>query len=146
VLFQETPLAGAYVIELKNGATTAFFRTRLLPQRIRKGWLVHDFVQINNSLSVDVARFRACHYQLSHMRDEVVRCIRGALGIASSILRPESATSANGLAKRFSVRESKMMYVPKGFGHGLSRWSPYEAFYLVDEFYNPASEARHSLE
>jgi dTDP-4-dehydrorhamnose 3,5-epimerase len=143
VLFHETPLSGAYVIELeKRGDDRGFFARAFCRNEFEKAGLSAAFVQINNSLSVDVGTLRGMHYQLPpHAETKVVRCIRGALWDCILDVRPESPTFGKWFGDTLSAENRKMMYVPKGFGHGLITLEPNtEAFYLVDEFYNPASE------
>jgi dTDP-4-dehydrorhamnose 3,5-epimerase len=56
-------------------------------------------------------------------------------------LRPGSATFGKWFGETLTTENRKMMYVPKGFGHGFVTLEPStEAFYFVDEFYHPPSE------
>lgn len=143
MLFHETPLAGAYVIELeKRGDDRGFFARAFCRNEFEKASLSTTIAQINNSLSVDLGTLRGMHYQLPpHAETKIVRCIRGALWDCILDLRPGSATFGKWFGETLSADNRKMMYVPKGFGHGLVTLEPNtEAFYLVDEFYSPASE------
>jgi dTDP-4-dehydrorhamnose 3,5-epimerase len=143
VLFHETPLAGAFIIELeKRGDDRGFFARTFCCNEFEKVGLTTTIVQVNNSLSVDVGTLRGMHYQLPpHAETKIVRCIRGALWDCILDLRPGSPTFGKWFGETLSAENRKMMYVPKGFGHGLITLEPNtEAFYLVDEFYNPASE------
>jgi dTDP-4-dehydrorhamnose 3,5-epimerase len=143
LLFHETPLSGAYVIDLeKRGDDRGFFARAFCRDEFEKAGLTTTVVQVNNSLSVDVGTLRGMHYQLPpHAETKIVRCIRGALWDCILDLRPGSATFGQWFGETLSADNRKMMYVPKGFGHGLITLEPNtEAFYLVDEFYDPASE------
>lgn len=143
MLFLETPLAGAYVIELeKHGDERGFFARVFCRDEFAKVGLASAFVQVNNSLSADQGTLRGMHYQLApHAETKIVRCIRGALWDVILDLRPDSATFGKWFGETLSAENRKMMYVPKGFAHGLITTEPNtEAFYLMDQFYNPASE------
>jgi dTDP-4-dehydrorhamnose 3,5-epimerase len=81
---------------------------------------VTRFVQINNSLSKDKGTFRGMHYQLGEAAEvKVVRCVRGALWDAILDLRPGSASFGQSFGAELSAENRRMMYVPRGFAHGL---------------------------
>lgn len=143
MLFHETPLAGAYVIELeKRGDERGFFARAFCRDEFAQAGLTTTIVQVNNSLSGDVGTLRGMHYQLPpHAETKIVRCIRGALWDCILDLRPNSPSFGKCFGETLSAENRKMMYVPKGFAHGLITLEPNtEAFYLVDEFYHPESE------
>lgn len=143
MLFHETPLKGAYIIELeKRGDDRGFFARAFCRNEFEKAGLSTEFVQVNNSLSVDQGTLRGLHYQLSpHAETKIVRCIRGALWDCILDLRPDSPTFGKWFAETLSAENRKMLYVPKGFAHGFITLEPNtETFYFVDEVYNPQSE------
>ncbi len=73
--------------------------------------------------------------------DKIVRCLRGALFDAIIDLRPDSPTFLKHFAIELTAENRTMLYVPKGFAHGFITLEPdTEAFYLVTEYYAPASE------
>ena len=143
MLFQETPLAGAYIVELeKRGDDRGFFARVFCRNEFRDAGLVTEFVQVNNSLSAQQGTLRGMHYQLApHAETKVVRCIRGSLWDCILDLRPESPTFGKWFGDTLSTDNRKMMYVPKGFAHGFITLEPNtEALYFVDEFYASESE------
>jgi dTDP-4-dehydrorhamnose 3,5-epimerase len=143
MLFHETPLNGAYVIELeKRGDDRGFFARTFCRKEFGSHGLVTEFVQVNNSLSRDLGTLRGLHYQLApHAETKVVRCIRGALWDCILDLRPDSPTFGKWFGETLSAENRKMMYVPKGFGHAFITLEPdTEVFYLVDEYYAPEFE------
>jgi len=138
VLFQQTPLAGAHIVELeKRGDDRGFFARLFCRNEFQAAGLATEFVQINNSLSAQRGTLRGMHYQLApHAETKLVRCIKGALWDCIVDLRPESATFGKWFGETLSADNRKMMYVPKGFAHGFITLQPdTEALYLVDEFY-----------
>jgi dTDP-4-dehydrorhamnose 3,5-epimerase len=82
------------------------------------------------------------HYQLGEAAEvKVVRCLRGALWDAILDLRPESETFGQSFGAELSAENRLMMYVPRGFAHGLMTLEENtEALYLVSAFYDPARE------
>ena len=109
---------------------------------VAKAGLVDRFVQINNSLSAQKGTLRGMHYQLAPAAEtKVVRCIRGSLYDVILDLRKDSPTFGKSFGAELSAENRRMMYVPKGFGHGfITLADDTEAFYFVDEFYSPSHE------
>jgi dTDP-4-dehydrorhamnose 3,5-epimerase len=143
VLFHETPLKGAYVIELeKRGDDRGFFARFFCRNEFEKAGLVKEFLQVNNSLSRDEGTLRGLHYQLPPRAEtKIVRCIRGSIWDCILDLRQDSPTFGKWFGETLSAENRKMMYVPKGFAHGFVTLEPdVETFYLVDEFYAPEYE------
>jgi dTDP-4-dehydrorhamnose 3,5-epimerase len=143
MIFQETPLAGAYVIDLeKRGDERGFFARAFCEQEFGAHGLVTHLAQANNSLSARKGTLRGMHYQLAPKAEtKLVRCIRGALFDVILDLRKDSPTFGQAFGAELSAENRRMMYVPKGFAHGfITLADDTEAFYFVDEFYAPELE------
>lgn len=143
MLFHETPLPGAYVIELeKKGDDRGFFARFFCEKEFDQKGLCSRFVQVNNSLSAKKGTLRGIHYQLSPKAEvKLVRCIRGALYDVIVDLRPESPTFKQWFGAELSAENRQMMYVPEGFGHSfITLEEDTEALYLVSDFYSLAHE------
>ncbi len=143
MIFTETPIPGAFAIDLeKRGDDRGFFARAFCEQEFAAHQLVTRFVQVNNSLSAQKGTLRGMHYQLAPRAEtKLVRCIRGALYDLILDLRPGSSTFGQSFGAELSADNRRMMYVPKGFGHGfITLTDDTEAFYFVDEFYAPESE------
>ena len=142
MIFTETPLNGAFLIDLeKRGDERGFFARAFCEREFAGHGLATRIVQANNSLSAQKGTLRGMHYQLAPKAEtKIVRCLRGALHDIILDLhtlryfRPE-------LRRALTAENRRMMYVPKGFGHGfITLTDDTEAFYLVDEFYAPECE------
>ena len=143
MLFEETPLAGAYVImQEKRGDDRGFFARAFCSQEFEQAGLIAQFVQVNNSLTAKKGTLRGMHYQLApYAETKIVRCIRGALCDVIIDLRPQSATFGSNFQIELNAESREMLYVPKGFAHGfITLTDDTEAFYFVDEFYAPDHE------
>ncbi len=94
MIFTETPLGGAYLIDLeKKGDDRGFFARAFCEREFTQHGLVDRFVQANNSLSARKGTLRGMHYQLAPRAEtKVVRCIRGALYDVILDLRTGSPT------------------------------------------------------
>jgi dTDP-4-dehydrorhamnose 3,5-epimerase len=143
MIFTESPLKGAFVINLeKRGDDRGFFARVFCEREFVAHDLVTHFVQVNNSLSGQKGTLRGMHYQLPPKAEtKLVRCIRGSIYDVILDLRPGSPTFGNSFGAELSASNRTMMYVPKGFAHGfITLTDDAEAFYFVDEFYAPETE------
>lgn len=143
MIFTQTPLSGAYVIDLeKRGDVRGFFARAFCENEFAAHGLARRFVQVNNSLSAAAGTLRGMHYQLAPKAEtKLVRCIRGALFDMILDLRPGSPSFGKSFGAELSAENRRMMYVPKGFAHGfITLAQDTEAFYFVDEFYAPETE------
>jgi dTDP-4-dehydrorhamnose 3,5-epimerase len=141
--FIETPLKGAFLIELeRRGDDRGFFARAFCEKEFQAAGLPSRFVQVNNSLSAKRGTLRGMHYQLAPMAEtKLVRCIRGALYDVILDLRRDSVTFGQSFGAELTADNRKMLCVPKGFAHGfITLADDTEAFYFVDEFYGPQQE------
>jgi len=143
VIFTETPIPGAFLIDLeKRGDDRGFFARAFCENEFTAHGLSPRFVQVNTSLSRFKGTLRGMHYQLPpNAETKIVRCIRGALLDIILDVRKGSPTFGKSFSAELSAENRRMMYVPKGFAHGfITLEDDSEAFYFVDEFYAPAQE------
>ncbi len=141
--FNETPLVGAYTIDLeKRGDDRGFFARLFCEREFDAAGLESHFVQINNSASAHRGTLRGLHFQLPPASEvKIVRCIRGALYDVIVDLRPSSPTFKKWFGAELTAENRRMMYVPQGFAHGfITLADETEAFYLVSAFYSPEQE------
>jgi dTDP-4-dehydrorhamnose 3,5-epimerase len=141
--FSETPLKGAYIIELeKRGDDRGFFARFFCEKEYANLNLDNKIVQVNNSLSKDKGTLRGLHYQLPPKAEtKIVRCLRGRIFDVIADLRKGSETFGNWFGEELNEENRKMMYVPKGFAHAiLTLQEDTEILYLVTEFYSPENE------
>lgn len=143
MIFHETPLPGAFVIDLeKRGDDRGFFARAFCEKEFGQHGLSTHYVQVNNSSSAQKGTLRGMHYQLAPKAEtKVVRCIKGSLYDVILDLRKDSPTFGRSFGAELSAENRRMMYVPKGFAHGfITLADDTEAFYFVDEFYAPETE------
>jgi len=143
MIFTESPLKGAYLIDIEPKRDDRGFFARSFCQReFASHSLSGRFVQANNSFNFARGTLRGMHYQLAPKAEtKVVRCIRGALVDIILDLRKDSPTFGQSFGAELTAENRRMMYVPKGFAHGLITLEDNtEALYLVDESYDPQYE------
>jgi dTDP-4-dehydrorhamnose 3,5-epimerase len=141
--FTETPLKGAYVIDLeKRGDERGFFARFFCEREFQQHGLNARIVQINTSLSRIQGTLRGMHYQLApNAEDKIFRCLHGSIFDAIIDLRPDSPTFLKQFTIELTDANRTMLYVPKGFAHGFITLEPdTEILYPVTEFYAPDRE------
>jgi dTDP-4-dehydrorhamnose 3,5-epimerase len=141
--FTETPLQGAFIIDLeKRGDDRGFFARFFCEREYQQHGLNHKIVQANTSFSRYRGTLRGMHYQLAPKgEDKIVRCLKGSLLDVIIDLRPDSPTFLKHFRIELTAESRTMLYVPKGFAHGFLTLEDHtEAFYLVTEFYSPEHE------
>jgi dTDP-4-dehydrorhamnose 3,5-epimerase len=101
-----------------------------------------DFVQDNQSLSVEKGVVRGMHYQLPPMaQDKLVRVTRGAILDVALDIRRGSPTFGKHVAAVISAENWRQIFIPVGFAHGFVTLEPNtEVLYKVSNFYSPRDE------
>lgn len=143
MIFTETPLKGAYLIDLeKRGDERGFFARVFCEKEFAALNLATHFKQVNSSLSAQRGTLRGMHYQLAPRSEtKVVRCIRGALYDIALDLRKDSPTFGQSFAAELTADNRRMFYIPGGFAHGfITLADNTEVLYFVDEAYSPEHE------
>ena len=140
MIFTETPLRGAYLIDLeKHGDARGFFARTFCEREFAAHGLATRFVQASTSFSAGKGTLRGMHYQLTPWSEtKLVRCIRGTLYDVILDLRDGSPTFGRSFGAELTDENRRMLYVPKGFAHGfITLADGTEVSYLIDEFYAP---------
>ena len=140
MIFTETPLAGAFVIEpeLREDARGFFART-WCERELSARALETRIAQCSVSFNKKKGTLRGMHYQVSPAAEtKIVRCTRGAMYDVIIDLRPASPTLTRHFAVVLAPENRKMLYVPAGFAHGFQTLEDdTEVFYQISEFYSP---------
>ena len=143
VIFTETPLPGAFVIDLEmREDERGFFARAWCEDEFREHGLETRVVQCNMSYNNEAGTLRGLHYQLRpHSEVKLVRCTRGAIWDVIVDLREDSPTYKAWFGLELTADNRTMLYVPEQFAHGYVTLAPgTEIFYQVSEFYSPGHE------
>lgn len=143
MIFTETTLKGAFVIELKpHKDDRGFFCRTFCADVFKEKGLKNVMVQSNLSLSEKKDTLRGMHYQVNgHEEAKLIRCIRGRLLDIIIDLRPDSPTYCKHFSVELSSDKLTMLYVPEFFAHGfITLEENTEAFYQVSAFYSSGCE------
>jgi dTDP-4-dehydrorhamnose 3,5-epimerase len=140
VIFTETRLKGAFVLELeKREDDRGFFARSWCRKEFEAHNLNSSIVQCNVSFNRRKGTLRGMHYQAAPFAEaKLVRCTTGALYDVIIDLRPDSATYKQHVGEVLSAANYKMLYVPEGFAHGFQTLEDNtEIFYQMSQFYSP---------
>jgi dTDP-4-dehydrorhamnose 3,5-epimerase len=143
VIFTETKLPGAYLIELEKFEDhRGFFARGWCQKEFEAHGLVPRIVQVNISYNKHRGTTRGLHYQVApYAETKLMRCTRGAIYDVIVDLRPDSLTYMQWLGVELTAENHKMLYVPEGFAHGFQTLADdTEATYQVSQFYTPEAE------
>lgn len=141
--FQETKLAGAYLIDLNLlQDDRGFFARMFCREEFDKHGLIPDVVQGNMSWNKTRGTLRGMHYQYHpYQETKFVRCTRGAIYDVIIDLRKDSPTYKQWLGVELNADNRTALFVPKDFAHGfITLQDETDVFYLVSQSYQPGSE------
>jgi dTDP-4-dehydrorhamnose 3,5-epimerase len=144
VIFTETPLPGAWLVDLEpRRDERGFFARAFCAREFEAHGLKTGIVQANVSRNVARGTLRGMHYQRAPFAEvKMVRCIAGAVFDAIIDLRPDSPTRHRWFGVELRHEDGRMLYVPEGFAHGYQALADgSEVLYLVTQFYAPQHEA-----
>ena len=142
MIFTETPLAGAFLIDPEPVADGRGFFARFFCRReFTAHGLNPELAQCNISLNRRRGTLRGMHWQAApHQEAKLIRCTRGAIHDVIIDLRPGSPTYTAHIAATLTAADRRMLYVPEGFAHGfVTLEDDTEVFYQMSEFYAPES-------
>jgi len=127
------------LVPKKHGDHRGFFSEVFNLKQLQDAGLCCDFVQDNQSLSVEQGVLRGLHYQLPPMaQDKLVRVLRGGILDVAVDIRRGSPTFGKHITAIITADNWKQILVPKGFAHGFVTLEPNtEVLYKVTSFYSP---------
>jgi dTDP-4-dehydrorhamnose 3,5-epimerase len=144
MIFRETPIAGAVLIELELLADErgSFART-FAAEEFEAHGLEARVVQCNTSTNVRAGTLRGLHYQAApHAEAKLVRCVRGSIYDVVVDLRPESPTYCAWHGVELSASNGRELFIPTGLAHGFQTLEDdTEVLYQMSEAYS-AEHAR----
>jgi len=143
MIFHETKLKGAYIVELdKREDERGFFARAYCAREFEEHGLRPQMVQANTSYNHKKGTLRGMHYQVPPASEpKFIRCIRGAVWDVIIDMRPESPTYLEHIGIELSADNRRAIYVPDLFAHGNQALTDgAELFYLVGEYYTPGCE------
>jgi dTDP-4-dehydrorhamnose 3,5-epimerase len=143
VIFIETKLKGAFIIELERreddrGSFARTFCQREFEDRGLKPSIVQASIATNRRKGT----LRGMHFQFPPAAEtKIVRCTRGAMLDIIVDLRPESPTYLEHIVIELNAENMRSLYVPMRFAHGYQVLQDNtDASYEMSERYTPSAE------
>jgi dTDP-4-dehydrorhamnose 3,5-epimerase len=121
VILTETPLRGAFLIDLELHADERGFFARTYCQReFEARGIAFDIVQANLSFSHRAGTTRGMHFQSNSFSEaKLIRCVQGAIHDVIIDLRTESLSYKKHFAVELSAGNRRALFVPQSFAHGF---------------------------
>ena len=141
--FQESPLAGAYTIEMDRlEDERGFFARSYGAEEFAARGLPAAMPQSSVSFNARRGTLRGLHYQAEpHAEDKLVRCTAGAIYDVIVDLRPDSPTARRWFGVELSAANHRSLFVPKGLAHGfMTLRDDTEVLYMISVPYAPGFE------
>ncbi|MBF9236247.1 dTDP-4-dehydrorhamnose 3,5-epimerase [Hymenobacter sp. BT683] len=143
MIFTETKLAGAFIIDLERRTDERGFFAR--------SWCKDEFAahgiylppqQASLSSNPAAGTLRGLHYQHApHEESKLVRCTRGAIYDVIVDLREESRTFGQWVGVELTADNYRQLFVPPRFAHGFLTLAPHtDVAYQVSAMYAPGAE------
>jgi len=143
VIFTETPLRGAFVVDLERREDQrGFFARTFCAREFAAHGLEPAVAQCNLSFNRGKGTLRGLHYQAPPMGEvKLVRCGRGAIYDVIVDLRPDSPTYRRHVGVELNEENRRALYIPKDIAHGFQTLTgEAEALYQMSKFYAPGYE------
>jgi dTDP-4-dehydrorhamnose 3,5-epimerase len=143
MIFTETKLKGAFIIDLEPRTDDRGFFARAFCQReLQAHGLKPTIAQANIGFNRRKGTLRGMHFQFPPAAEtKLVRASRGAVLDIIVDLRPESPTYLQHISVELSADNHRGIYIPERFAHGYQALEDNtETTYHVGEFYTPGSE------
>jgi len=135
----ETKLPGVCIIEpVVHGDHRGYFMETYSTKTFADIGINTVFVQDNQSFTAQKGTLRGIHFQNDPMAQaKLVRVTKGAVLDVAVDLRKGSPTYKQWVGVELSAENKRMLYIPRGFGHGfLTLTDDVEFCYKVDNLYS----------
>ena len=135
----EMEIEGVYLIEPQVfGDHRGYFMETYSRDKFSQMGINNIFVQDNQSFTAKKGTLRGIHFQNNPMAQaKLVRITKGAVLDVVVDLRKGSPTYKKWITVELSAENKKMLFIPRGFGHGfLTLTDDVEFCYKVDNLYS----------
>jgi dTDP-4-dehydrorhamnose 3,5-epimerase len=143
VKFQESPLAGAYTIEMDRlEDERGFFARSYCAEEFAARGMPAAMPQSSVSFNTLRGTLRGLHYQAEpHAENKLVRCTAGSIYDVIVDLRPGSSTARRWFGVELSAENHRSLFVPQGLAHGfVTLEDDTEVLYMISVPYAPGFE------
>jgi len=138
-----TKLPGVCIVEPQVfGDHRGYFMETYNQQAFADIGITATFVQDNQSFTAQKGTLRGIHFQNApYAQAKLVRVTKGAVLDVTVDLRKGSPTYRQWVAVELSEENKRMLFIPRGFGHGFRTLTDDVEFcYKVDNLYSKACD------
>ena len=130
------------VVPKKLVDARGYFAETYSKEFFRTAGITQEWVQDNQSYSVDAGVLRGLHFQVAPFaQDKLIRVLRGSIFDVAVDLRKCSPTFGQSVSCIISATNFNQVFVPRGFAHGFVTLEPNsEVFYKVSAPYAPSCD------
>lgn len=131
------------IIETKKfGDNRGYFSETFNLQALNDNGINLNFIQDNQSLSVDKNVIRGLHYQSPpYAQDKLLRCLTGSIMDVAVDIRKDSPTYGKHITKLISAENFEQILVPIGFAHGfVTLEENTTVLYKVTNYYSASND------
>jgi len=121
VIFRETDLSGAFLVELdRRTDERGYFARSFCIDEFAGHGLPTAVIQCNVSFNLARGTVRGMHFQRAPLAEaKLVRCTRGAIYDVIVDLRQDSPTCCHWYGAELTEENGAAIFVPAGFAHGF---------------------------
>jgi dTDP-4-dehydrorhamnose 3,5-epimerase len=125
------------IIPKKFVDARGFFSETYSREGFRKAGMSQDWVQDNQSLSLQKGVLRGLHFQVAPFaQDKLIRVLKGSIFDVAVDIRKNSPTFRRWVSSTLSAAAFNQLFIPKGFAHGFLTLEPEtEVLYKVSAPY-----------
>jgi dTDP-4-dehydrorhamnose 3,5-epimerase len=142
MIFTESPILGAYVVELEQLTDERgfFARTYCAEQFAARG-LGPELRQCSVSYNARKGTLRGLHYQgAPHEEHKLVRCTAGAIYDVIVDIRASSPTYRHWFGAELTADNRRSLFIPAGIAHGFVTLTDHaEVYYMISVAHAPES-------
>ena len=134
MIFTETPLPGAFLVDLElRTDERGFFARAYCPDEFAAQGLGTPLQQCSVSYNARKGTLRGLHYQAApHEEHKLVRCTAGAIFDVIVDIRPQSRDYRRWFGTELSAQNRRALFIPPGFAHGfLTLSDEAEVYYMI---------------
>jgi dTDP-4-dehydrorhamnose 3,5-epimerase len=134
MIFTETPLPGAFIVDMAPLADErGFFARTYCTEEFAARGLGCEWRQCSVSCNTRQGTLRGLHYQTApHEEHKLVRCTAGAIFDVILDIRPSSANYRRWFGAQLSAANHRSLFIPPGFAHGFITLSDdTEVYYMI---------------
>ena len=144
MIFTETPLKGAYLIDLERRGDERGYLTRLFCRDdFGAAGLKDCTAQISEVVNPRAHTLRGLHFQRApHAQDKLLQVLAGTIFDVAVDIRANSPTRGQWVGLTLGAHQPRQLFVPAGFAHGyLTLSEECAVLYKTTAYYAPEAEA-----